>query len=413
MKIAVIGADTKLGRLIAKDALHRHYEVTAVVKVNDWADAFRYTMVESAEYALPEGEFDAVIDARENTVTIKTGNALSTLLPPAELDEDAVRTGIFTWTEGPGTYLSLKDYAIAAVDGAEGRAPGSTFSATSERAVPPDEDGTGRRRFVARTDKGISGKVFHLVMDNIGEYVVHFTADDTLMMAKKGGEFESYHCYCFHCDDEVWNVCFLKGDECISMILDEAQRLVTMVIGRLEPHRPTLVKLHEYQFGAIQMFNEELPFRRHGFTDDLVGEKICWHYSPYSDITHCYINENYMRSSLHNMRPLPEGLPWDAYFDVEDRAERWGRIFFEESAQYVRINPHLYIMSMIELQRNRIDTLQGGGDMVIAINTRRVHDYGIGFNSGTGVANMILFSVRGDFDDVKVPFETEPSPFHT
>ena len=50
--------------------------------------------------------------------------------------------------------------------------------------------------------------------------------------------------------------------------------------------------------------------------------------------------------------------------------------------------------------------------MVVTINTRRVHDYGVGFNSGTGRANMILFSVRGDFDDVKVPFETEPSPYH-
>ena len=31
MKIAVIGADTRLGRRIAKEALHRHNDVTAVV----------------------------------------------------------------------------------------------------------------------------------------------------------------------------------------------------------------------------------------------------------------------------------------------------------------------------------------------------------------------------------------------
>jgi len=410
MKIAVIGADTGLGRRIAKEALHRHNEVTAVVKKNDWADAHRYTMVEISDYALKEEGFDAVIDARETTIQIRKGEAVSTLLAPEVLDETGVRQGMYTVTEGAGAYLCAEDLAVAALDDAE-QPEGKTFGATQDRAIPQKEDGTGRRRYLAETDRGIRGKVFHILMDNIGEYVVHFTADDTLMLAKKGEDFRTFSCYCYHCDDEVWQAAFMKDDECITLVLDEAQSLVTMVIGTLEPLKPELVH-HEFQFGAIQKFNEPVPFRRHGYTDELAGEKICWHYSPYVNITHCYVSENYVRSSLHNMKPVPADAAPEAKFDAEDRVERWSHLFFEEPAAFVRINPHLYVVSFIEAQRNRIDTLQGGGDMVLTVNTRRMHDYGVGFSSGSGRPGFGLVSVHGDFDDAPIPFESEPSPYH-
>jgi len=411
LKIAVIGADTETGRQIAKEALHRHNAITAVVKKNDWPDAHRYTMVESADYSFNAEGFDAVIDAREAAVKVLAGGKESTILPPAELDTVSYREGTYRVVEGAGRYLTAGDLAVAIVDDAE-NPKGITYGVEFDKAEPEKEDPESMRKRMAMGHVGIGGKVYHLVMDNLGEFVAHFISDSIVYFAKKGEPLKKYHCFCFKSDDQVWSAAFMIDKMSCTLVLDEAQRLVTMVTGITEPARPELVR-HDFQFGALRMPGKDLPFMRHAFTDDLVGEKICWHYSKYVNITHCYTTENYMRSSLHNMKPVPEDAPDQVKRTIADRKYRWEYIFFEETAAFVRINPHLYVVTFIESQRNRMDTLQGGGDMVLTVNTRMMHDFGIGFSSGTGMPDFNLVSVHGDFDDVIVPFEVEQSPFHT
>jgi len=411
LKIAVIGADTEMGRQIAKEALHRHNAITAVVKKNDWPDSHRYTMVESEDYSFNAEGFDAVIDAREASVKVLAGGKESIILPPAELDTVAYREGTYRVVEGAGKYLSAGDLAVAVVDDAE-NPRGITYGVELDKPEPEKEDPESMRRRMAMGQVGIAGKVYHLVMDNLGEFVAHFSTDSIVYFAKKGEPLRKYHCFCFKSDEQVWSAAFMIDKKSCTLVLDEAQRLVTMVTGMTEPAKPELVR-HDFQFGALRVPGEDLPFVRHAFTDDLVGEKICWHYSKYVNITHCYTTENYMRSSLHNMKPVPEDAPDEVKRVIADRKYRWEYIFFEETAAFVRINPHLYVVTFIESQRNRMDTLQGGGDMVLTVNTRMMHDFGIGFSSGTGMPDFNLVSVHGDFDDVIVPFEVEKSPFHT
>ncbi|MBR6406884.1 MAG: MoaF N-terminal domain-containing protein [Lachnospiraceae bacterium] len=268
----------------------------------------------------------------------------------------------------------------------------------------------GRRRYLALPDKGIAGKVFRLHMDSEEEYVVHFVTDDTLMLAKKGELFEQYSCSPMHCDDGVWFVPFMRGTECVTLVLDEAQGLVTVVYAKAYPRTMQLVK-HRILFGAIEKLNEKAEFKRHSFTDDLVGKKMIWHYSPYVNITHCYFTENYMRNSLKNQPELPDDAPEEAKFDAADRIRRWGSIFFEEPAQYVRINEHLYLVCLGEAHRNRMDPLQGGGDMVFAINTLRMRDYGRGYHLEPGLPGYSLFSVYGDWDETPDEMDTAESPY--
>ena len=408
--LLVLGADTRLGRRIAKDAFHRGHRVTAVVRDPALLDSVKYTVVISPDDTCDAAGFDAVIDARENTLKITRACGTSTLIPPRELDPDGRRQGLYRAAEaGTGTYIGEEDFALAAVDEAEGSAV-RTFSPESGRAPAQPEENSGRRRYVALPDTGIAGSVRRLAMDDGQEYLVHFLADDTLLLSRSGEPFETYSCRCLRCDDAVWFVVFARGQELVTLILDDAQRLATAVYASMEPARMNLVR-HRFLFGAIRVFGEKLPFRRHGFTDRLAGTKITWHYSPYVNITHCYVTENYMRNSLRGMKPLPADAAPEAVFDAEDRVRRWGSIFFEEPAQYLIINDHLYLVALMEANRNRIDPLQGGGDMVLCINTRRMRDYGRAFHAGQGAPSFSLISVSGDWDDLPDDMDTAESPY--
>ena len=409
MKIAVIGADTRLGKRIAKDAHHRHYAVTAVVKDKEALDSVFYTVIESENYELDPAPYDAVIDARSETVTVSRADGKTTLIPPQILDPEGRRQGFYRVCEGKGAYIGEEDFALAAVDAAV-RGKGGELFVESDRASLQKEEPSGRRRYVAEADTGISGKVFRLAMDDGEQYLVHFTSDSTLLTAKTGEELQSYACSCLHCDDEVWFVVFMRGKQCVTLLLDEAQSLATAIYADLLPKRLNLVR-HRFLFGAITKPNEPVSLARHAFTDEMVGTKITWHYSPYVNITHCYFTENYMRNSLRGMKPLPADAAPEAVFDAEDRVRRWGNIFFEEPAQYIRLNDHLYVVALMEANRNRIDPMQGGGDMVLAINTRRMRDYGRGFHTGIGAPGYGLISVSGDWDDLPDVMDTAESPY--
>lgn len=409
MKIAVVGADTRLGKRIAKEAYHRRNEVTAVVRDANLLDSVKYTVIENDRYEFDPAAFDLWIDARETEIKITRGETVSVLMPPKELDPEGRRLGVYEESSAQGEYIGEADFALAALDLAEsGKA--KTVSVSSDRAPAIPEEPNGRRRYVVFPESGIAGKVYHLVLDSLVEYVMHFITDDTLLLAEQGKPFTSYSCKCLSCDDGVWFVVFMRGEECVTLVLDEPQRLVTVVYANLLPKRTQLVS-HRILFGAMIQTGFDTPFKRHSYTDELVGEKLTWHYSPYVNITHCYFEECYMRNSLRSMKPVPEDAAPEAKFDAEDRVRRWSNIFFEEPAEYIRINPHLYLVCMREATRNRIDPMQGGGDMVFAINTRRMRDYGRGFHRGQGAPNYDLISVSGDWDDLPDPMDTAESPY--
>lgn len=408
MKIAVLGADTLLGGKIAKDAFHRHFDVTVTVSDPALLDSVKYTVADSVN----EADFDAVIDASGDKIIIKKDGKVSIINLPEKLDNDARRLGAYTEAKVNSdgeSYAGAGDFAMAVVDEAVDFHAAEKYIVTDRAPALPEEN-SGRRRYVAYPDTGIAGKAFRLYMDDLCEYFVHFITDDTLLLSKKGDALVSYSCKCLHCDDGVWMAIFMRGEQCVTLILDEAQSLATAIYADMLPKKPQLVR-HSFLFGAIVPFNGEIPFRRHGFTDEMAGTKITWHYSPYVNITHCYVTESYMRNSLRSMKKLPADAAPEAVFDAEDRVRRWGNIFFEEPAQYLRINDHLYIVTLAEANRNRIDPLQGGGDMVLAINTRRMRDYGRGFHTGLGAPSFGLISVNGDWNDMPDVMDDAETPY--
>jgi len=351
---------------------------------------------------------------------IKESSANWTFFSPAlKFDAAGGRTGSYLLggdyiikNAAGESFISYEDYDIAMVDEAENAAfVRRRFTAVAEREPVCETEPAGRMRYLVKPATGIEGKVYHLVMDDSSEFVLRFTSDDTLLIAERGEPYQTYGCKCLHIDERAWFVSFMRVDGvCVTLLLDEEQSLATIIYASVTPKVPGLVR-HETVFGAIKQAGSPLPFIRHGYTSELVGSKIAWRYSPVVTLTHCYIDESHMRNSLKNMAPLPQDATQEQKAEVESRAERWGRLFFEEPASYIRINPHLYVVTMIEANRHRIDPTQGGGDMVFAINTRRMRYYGRGFSTGSGVPRMTLMSARGDWIDLPDEVETCQSPY--
>ena len=385
--IAVTGPDSSLKSRIISEARHRGHTVT------EDPDTAR-----------------AAVEVADDRISVRSDGRTTAVILPETVDTDYRRTGSYRLEKEKAPYAEEGDIALAAIDLAVSGEPGTVYIGSDHvRDLPEGPD--GRRRYVAQTHKGIAGKVFHVVMDSLEEFVVRFLTDELLEMAEKGKPFGKYACSCMECDAGVWFVTLMRGEECLTLVLDTIKDLVTTVSTSLYPNRMQMVH-HNIEFGAIARAGKDTGLVRHCFTEDLVGKKVTWHYSPYVRITHCYISECYMRSSLGKMRPLPADAPEEAVFDVTDRYRRWGSIFFEEPCQYVRINDHLYVVCTAETNRNRVDPLEGGGAMVYAFNTRRMQDYGRGFFTGMAETYPNLFSVHGEWDDDADPMDTAESPYN-
>lgn len=410
MNIAIFGANTPLLNIVATELYHRKNAITLFTNNKDEIKSDKYT-IKAGNEAFDESLFDITFDIEEDHISVKHGEKETKVYIPKNLDIISHSTGEYALSSADSAKdgsITARDLAIAAADAIS--SDEAALYPVSGAFVPPPQDGSSQMRYTAYSHKGLMGRTFHLLMDSGDEYALRFIKDDTLTLSKLGEYAKTYSCKCLMCDKDVWLVSFIKGSTCITLILDDAQNLVTAHFAAPAENCQSFIR-HSFLFGAIIKYNCETPFRRHGFTDELVGEKVTMHYSPYIDITHCYVSESYVRDSLCNMKPLPEDAPEAVIKDTQSRQKRWSTIFFEEPAQYIRINPHLYLVAITESTRNRIDKAEGGGDMVYALNTRIMKNFGRAFNFGSGTADFSLISVYGDWYDINDPIETAKSPY--
>lgn len=259
----------------------------------------------------------------------------------------------------------------------------------------------------------LTGDSFELCMDDGNAYMLDVVSDDLIQWGIRGDAMEAYHYVSLRANESVWMVNFINGQEnCVSVILDLENYLTTLLVsetGRY-PKRPTLLH-HEFLFGAIRRDGKPLETRRHCFTDDLVGKKIAWNYSNVLTITHIYHTANSIRSSLKNMRPLPSDATPEQVANCEDRAKRWGELFFEERARFIKITTDLYLVAFVEANRNRLNPKAGGGDLVLLVDTKRVRDAGRGYGVHENGPSIQLVNCEGRFIEEHDEMEDEPSPY--
>ena len=139
----------------------------------------------------------------------------------------------------------------------------------------------------------LSGKHFHIFLDNGSEYSLHFLDGENLQYAKTGEAYiwDSYEC--LKGDDTTYFVHVkphqFEGKVNHSWIIDLAQNLVTLIITEegMIPASERLIRVTPV-FGAIKAQGRQLTEKRHSFSDRMVGRHIYWYYNPGFSIQHIY-----------------------------------------------------------------------------------------------------------------------------
>ncbi len=280
--------------------------------------------------------------------------------------------------------------------------------------LPIETSKTGLMRNIPRKNDELAGRTFHLAMDDGDHYLLQMLDGELAGWGMVGGPVSTQQTLCMRANEFVWMVTFQSGAmESVTVVLDTLHSLATVLFATVGAHpgKPRLVD-HRFSFGAIAQPGKPLPAKRHHLSADLVGKKIAWRYSPTVTITHIFHTPFSMRSSLHDMQPLPETASREQREECENRARRWGAVLFDEPCAYIKINDNLYLVAFIEINRYRVDPEQGGGDLLVLVDTDRVHDVGRVFGLGPdGKPRLNLLTAHGSFVTAPDPLDSAENPY--
>lgn len=310
------------------------------------------------------------------------------------------------------SYLSYADYAIALVDEIENKAHvGRRFTAVSNKNGTPIQNSSrkekpkvefeGASQYRGPMVYELAGRSFYLVMDDGREGLLSFVTGESLLWSPRGESPTCQRYDCLKADEDTYlinlEVAGAEPRTGVTLVLDRAQSLVTAVIARQGVNRryPDMVT-NEVIFGAVKQPGMALPRKRHGFTGDLNGLRITWRYSPEVGMTHVYYCSSYIRAAFPGQNTI-----------VADPA---GEHPYDENCTYVKIKEHIYLVSFLE---NNM-TIQGGigNNMLILINTARLHDVGRSFGLHRDrTPENYMFSAIGSWTESDGGIESAPSKY--
>ncbi|MDR1531617.1 MAG: NAD(P)H-binding protein [Clostridiales bacterium] len=322
------------------------------------------------------------------------------------------------------SYISYEDYAVAMVDEIEqakhlrARITAASDSKPEPVAEPyygiapqaPVFEGMSQYREPLNFE--LAGKQFDLVFDGGQEYLACFITGGALFWAPFGAGGQALRYDCAKGGEGVYFVNFeLAGvtpRTNLTLVMDIDARLVTMVktITGFDEKYPYMVD-SEYFFGYINIPGFAVPEKRHGFTKDLVGRRIHWHYSPTLEIIHVYYCEDFCRVTF------PEGKGWggipaDEFWDMMEREP------YDEKAAYMKIRDGLYLVSVMEQNMSRKGFT--GNSLLFLIDAERVHDVGrsfghAGLQEGKVRPENYIFGAFGDFVYSDGVLESKPNVY--
>ena len=143
--------------------------------------------------------------------------------------------------------------------------------------------------------------------------------------------------------------------DCFKIVADFDYGLATCIHGTIgTPYIANEAQAKTW-FGVIEMEGLTPPkYRRHQFTDELVGRAITWNYSPGLTSMHLY--------------STPHSLSWIIFAQNGAGGMEWSG-----PASYVKIRDELYLAYWLEEACN-------GTLGTILVNLRTMHDCGIGYH---------------------------------
>jgi len=247
----------------------------------------------------------------------------------------------------------------------------------------------------------LSGRSFHLFMDDGDEYLLHFLDGENLQWGKKGEApvWDSYEA--LKGDENTYFVHIMPtsggGKVNYSFILDTVQSLVTLITMEegLIPDWPQLETVKPF-FGAIKVPGRPLPLKRHHLSDRMAGQGIYWAYNSGMPLQHLY------RTPLNVRADSGPGVDPVALLkaelaetsDPEQRAALEARILhfeerlatypiFDEPAFHIWINDTLNLFCFVEENKMyRHPRHEGGGGLLLLQNIERLVDVGLSYSMG-------------------------------
>jgi hypothetical protein len=208
----------------------------------------------------------------------------------------------------------------------------------------------------------LAGKELALRFDAgpVVEYI--FDAADRLRWRREGGRAWREERY------EAWESApgvimfghLLGGEPAhdkFTVVADFDQRLATCIHGTIGTPYIANETAAKTWFGVIEMDGQAPPkYRRHQYTDELVGRAVTYNYSPGLTSMHLYTT--------------PHSLSWIIF-----GANGAGGMEWSGPASYVKIRDELYLAYWLEEACN-------GTLGTILLNMRTMHDCGVGYHCG-------------------------------
>jgi hypothetical protein len=143
----------------------------------------------------------------------------------------------------------------------------------------------------------------------------------------------------------------------VAIAIDFENALTTCVQGWLGTKYMANEAARKTWFGVVEMDGLTAPqYRRHQFTDELVGRALTWNYSPGLTSMHVYTT--------------PHSFSWIIFLGGGAGGLEWSG-----PAQYVKLRDDLYLFNWLEEACN-------GTLGILVINMRTLHDCGIGYHCG-------------------------------
>ncbi len=167
---------------------------------------------------------------------------------------------------------------------------------------------------------------------------------------------------------------FVKGSnppEAHMIVFDTGNGLVTACVAKIcNPYNPREV-VREFLFGLEEGYAD--PGYRHDYTDEMVGNTICWTYDGEFSIKHIYIHPAFY---TYVMEPYPGGGSWVA----------------SNPANYIKIRDGLYIFTFVEER-------QTGTQGFFLMDLQELHDVGSFFGMPGALMECYTFGAVGQFGE--------------
>ena len=261
------------------------------------------------------------------------------------------------------------------------------------------------------------GKSFTLIMDNGVDYVLNFVSNKFLEWNYEGNEPQVEEYECLKGDDTTYLVSFeISNDEQRTnhtVVLDLENMLVTRIIAR-NGENPKFKYLNStyFDFGAILKEDGTTEFKRHSYTDEMVGTCVQWCYGPQITTVHVYYCTNFYRITY----------PYD---NTQEESINEGLMNLlsqlpssDEPAVYIRIKDKMYLVSITEVNMEKLLGAKGqfrSNTLCFLQNYDRLYQVGRAFGNITidegDIKINMMFGAYGKFTDVPEEYIAAPNPY--